>query len=110
MGSYRGGGDFGGGMRGFRSPGDRGDSGRQFGDRQGMGNRHNFDNRHRGDGDHGFRRVWRNGRWVFIPVGVGWYDDGYYYYGYGGCESLRRRAVATGEGYWWSRYEACIEQ
>jgi len=35
-----------------------------------------------------------------------------YYYGYGGyddCGWLRRRALATGSPYWWSRYYACIE-
>jgi len=60
----------------------------------------------------GYRRIRRNGRWWWVPIGVGiatapyWYDDGYYYYS--GCESLRRRAIATGRAYWWDRYRACI--
>lgn len=33
---------------------------------------------------------------------------GSYGYGYGDeCGWLRRRALATGSGYWWSRYEEC---
>jgi hypothetical protein len=30
-----------------------------------------------------------------------------YYYG-DGCYWLRRRALYTGSGYWWDRYDACI--
>jgi hypothetical protein len=102
MGMYRGGGGDFGGARGFRGDGGyrayRGDSG--------VARRPDM-NRHVGDRD-GFRRVRRNGRIVFVPVGVGsWYDDGYYYYG--GCESLRRRAIATGSGYWWARYQDCVQ-
>jgi hypothetical protein len=33
-----------------------------------------------------------------------WFYDGYYY---GDCAWLRRRAVATGDSYWWSRYNQC---
>jgi hypothetical protein len=33
---------------------------------------------------------------------------GAYYYS-GGCEWLRRRAIYTGSGYWWSRYQACLD-
>ncbi len=112
---YRGGG---GGMSGFRAPGYSGGGYRAFRE-PGVaprgavnrpafrGNRSNYGDRHAG-----YRRYWRNGRWRWAPIGVGiatspyWYDDGYYYYG--GCESLRRRAIATGSGYWWDRYQACI--
>lgn len=31
----------------------------------------------------------------------------YGYGGYGGCEWLYRRAIATGSPYWWDRYYAC---
>jgi hypothetical protein len=33
---------------------------------------------------------------------------GVYYYYYGDCDWLRRRALATGSGYWWDRYYACV--
>jgi hypothetical protein len=33
---------------------------------------------------------------------------GGYYYGYGDCYWLRRRAIATGSPYWWNRYNACL--
>jgi hypothetical protein len=36
-----------------------------------------------------------------------YYDGGYGYYG--GCEWLRVRAEETGSGYWWRRYEDCID-
>ena len=39
---------------------------------------------------------------------VGDYYDGDYGY-YGGCEWLRARAEETGSGYWWRRYEDCID-
>jgi hypothetical protein len=29
-------------------------------------------------------------------------------YGYGNCEWLYRRAVQTGSGYWWDRFEDCM--
>ena len=36
------------------------------------------------------------------------YDGGYYAYGgYGSCNYLYRRAVATNSAYWWNRYYAC---
>jgi hypothetical protein len=31
----------------------------------------------------------------------------YGYYGYSGCEWLRRNAIATGSPYWWERYNDC---
>jgi hypothetical protein len=38
---------------------------------------------------------------------------GAYYYGGGGysegCGWLRRRAEVTGSGYWWARYEDCVD-
>ena len=33
---------------------------------------------------------------------------GGYYYGYGDCYWLRRRALHTGSQYWWNRYHACL--
>jgi len=39
---------------------------------------------------------------------VGDYYGGDYGY-YGGCEWLRARAEATGSGYWWRRYEDCVD-
>lgn len=41
-------------------------------------------------------------------VGYGAYYGDSYYSG-SGCAWLRRRAEATGSGYWWSRYEACLD-
>jgi hypothetical protein len=40
-------------------------------------------------------------------VGVPIIYGGYYYY-YGDCGWLRRRALATGSLYWWDRYYACV--
>jgi len=35
---------------------------------------------------------------------------GYGDYGYGGdCYWLKRKALYTGSGYWWSRYYACVD-
>lgn len=42
---------------------------------------------------------------IGVPFAYGAYP---YYYDGGGCYWLRRRAVATGSPYWWSRYEACL--
>ena len=42
-----------------------------------------------------------------IIVGVP-FAYGAYYYNYGGCYWLRRRALETGSPYWWNRYEACV--
>jgi hypothetical protein len=51
------------------------------------------------------RRAFRRGVIVGAPLAYG----AYYYGGYGGdCYWLRRRALATGSGYWWDRYNACI--
>ena len=44
-------------------------------------------------------------RRVFVGVPFAY---GAYYYDGGGCYWLRRRAVATGSPYWWSRYDACL--
>ena len=45
----------------------------------------------------------------FVGVGLGWWPAYYgYNYGYGGCASLRRQALATGSPYWWNRYYACV--
>ncbi|HZT47363.1 MAG TPA: hypothetical protein VFA64_05270 [Hyphomicrobiaceae bacterium] len=32
-----------------------------------------------------------------------------YVYTEDGCHWLRRRALATGDPYWWSRYDDCVE-
>jgi hypothetical protein len=54
------------------------------------------------------RRVFRDGRFVFVTVpavfGDYYYDD---YYG-DGCGWLRARAIYTGSGYWWSRFYDCV--
>ncbi|MTD93830.1 hypothetical protein GIW81_05720 [Hyphomicrobium sp. xq] len=42
-------------------------------------------------------------------VGYGAYYGDSYYRG-SGCGWLRRRAEATGSGYWWSRYEECRDE
>jgi hypothetical protein len=42
-------------------------------------------------------------------VGYGAYYGDSYYRG-SGCGWLRRRAEATGSGYWWSRYEECLDE
>jgi hypothetical protein len=42
-----------------------------------------------------------------ILLGVPVIYGGYYYY-YGDCDWLRRRALVTGSLYWWDRYNACI--
>lgn len=77
-----------GGARGERSRGDRGDRGDRHGGRHAhRGHRH----RHGGVG---------------IYIGDGYYDRGY---SYGDCGWLRRKAIRTGSGYWWRRYEDCID-
>lgn len=44
----------------------------------------------------------------FVGVGIGWWPGYYGYgYGYGGCGWLYRRAVVTGNPYWWDRYYTC---
>jgi len=83
-GGRRGGSD---GISGNRSRGERGDRG---------GNRH-ADRRHRH----------RGGGGIGIYVDGGYYDRGSY--GYGECAWLRRKAIRTGSGYWWRRYEDCID-
>jgi hypothetical protein len=42
-------------------------------------------------------------------VGYGTYYGDSYYTG-SGCSWLHRRAEATGTSYWWSRYEACVDE
>jgi hypothetical protein len=59
-----------------------------------------FANSHRNHGRF-HRRVF-----VGVPFAYGAYYP--YYYDGGGCYWLRRRAVATGSPYWWSRYDACL--
>lgn len=44
---------------------------------------------------HGFHRIYRPH--VFVSG-----------YGYGGCYHLKRKALATGSPFWWSKYHACI--
>jgi hypothetical protein len=43
-----------------------------------------------------------------VFIGVPFAYGAYSYYDGGGCYWLRRRAVATGSPYWWSRYDACL--
>jgi hypothetical protein len=63
------------------------------------GNYGNYGHVHRGH-IHRHRRIFIGAPFAYYP---------YYYYDYGeGCSWLRRRAVATGSGYWWNRYEACL--
>jgi hypothetical protein len=45
--------------------------------------------------------VFRNGAWVWI------YGPDTYAYG-DNCWWLLRRAQATGNPYWWDRYNACV--
>jgi hypothetical protein len=52
---------------------------------------------------HRHGRHFRRGIIVGAPLAYG-----AYYYGYGGCRWLRIRALETGSGYWWARYEACL--
>jgi hypothetical protein len=42
-----------------------------------------------------------------LAVGVPLAYGAYYYSD--GCYWLKRRALATGSGYWWDRYYACVE-
>ena len=44
-------------------------------------------------------RVFRNGAWVWVY--------GPDYYASDDCYWLRRRAITTGDPYWWDRYNAC---
>jgi hypothetical protein len=44
------------------------------------------------------------------PPVVHYYSAPQYAYTEDGCDWLRRRARATGDPYWWSRYEACVEE
>ena len=85
--------DDGGGKARRGSNFDRGD------DKRHMANR---DHDRDGKNGHGNRhRVFRNGAWVWI------YGPDTYAYG-DDCWWLLRRAQATGNPYWWDRYNACI--
>src|SRR5512139_1457839 len=53
---------------------------------------------------HRHRHFNRGGLAFYGPYGDYYYGD----YGYG-CGWLRRRAVYTGNSYWWHRYHACID-
>ena len=59
------------------------------------GNRHN-DHHHHGH----FNRFYA------YPYFYG--GDYYAYGGYGSCNYLYRRAIATNSPYWWNRYYACV--
>jgi hypothetical protein len=52
---------------------------------------------------HHRHRHFRRGIVVGVPLAYG----AYYYTS--GCEWLRRKALYTGSGYWWSRYYACLD-
>ncbi len=55
-----------------------------------------------GFGHHGF------GHRGFYFGGPAFYADDYYYGGDGGgCYWMKRRALNTGSGYWWRRYNDC---
>jgi len=59
-----------------------------------------FSGNHRFHHRHFDRRIFIGGPAYY------YYDDSYGYTD--GCYWLRRRALATGSPYWWSRYEACL--
>ena len=62
----------------------------------------------RGHG-HGHNHHHRRFYYAAPFVGYGaYYGDSYY--GGSGCGWLRRRAEATSSGYWWSRYEECLDE
>ena len=112
----------GGGGRGATSGGDRGGMSSGRGDRgamtSGRGERGAMSgsvSRQRGDRgprisegrrDHsGRRHSHRRHRHDGVSIGI-YTDDSYGYYP--SCEYYRRRAVATGSGYWWRRFRDCI--
>lgn len=98
----------GGGDRQFRDGGPRFEGRRFEGRRFDEGPRRGFtERRFDRDRDRDRRRrfVRRNDRSVFF-YGPGYGYDSYYYYS--DCDWLRRRALATGYGYWWDRYYSCI--
>lgn len=54
------------------------------------------------------RHAFRGRRFIHAVPLAGY---GFYGYGYGysdSCYWLRRRALATGSGYWWDQYYACV--
>lgn len=57
----------------------------------------------------GGHRHHHNRRFFYGAPFVGYYGGYGYGYdgGYGDCGWLKRRAIVTGSGYWWRRYEAC---
>ena len=77
---------------------------------------HAFSGRNFSHNKGNFARAWngknhfhngRHHRRNFVFIGGPFYDD-YYDYGYGGgCGWLYQRALNTGSGYWWRRYELC---
>jgi hypothetical protein len=55
---------------------------------------------------HHHHRHFRRGVIVGLPLGI---YGAYGAYGYSAtCDWLYRKAVITGNPYWWSRYEACL--
>jgi len=106
------------GMRGMGGMGGMGSRGMGIG-RPGFGGAGRFAYRggtaaprmYRGAGrGHGPGHARHHRRFYGAPfVGYGaYYADSYY--GGSGCGWLRRRAQATGSGYWRSRYEACLDE
>ena len=109
------------GMRGMGGMGSRGLGSRGIGiGRPGIGGAGRFAYRggtaaprmYRGMGrGHGHGHNHHHRRFYYAAPFVGYgayYGDSYY--GGSGCGWLRRRAEATGSGYWWSRYEACLDE
>ena len=75
--------------------------GRSFGHHRSAGRHHGH--RHHGHRHHRYGRIGR-GLAIGVPLGV------YGAYAYSNsCDWVYRKAVITGSGYWWSRYEACVE-
>jgi hypothetical protein len=64
----------------------------------------------RGHGHHGHHHHHRRFYYAapFVGYGAAYYGESYYRGS--GCGWLRRRAEATGSGYWWSRYEECLDE
>ncbi len=98
----RGGGHGRGGHHGFHRGGGR-HFGRHTGRHHGgIGRRHSHGHhRHRGRGIRIYPRYYG-----YVP----YYYDYYDYYDDDRCARLRRKALRTGNRYWWRRYERCLRE